>query len=109
MWKLSSDTVYAGDLNSVQRAIPLAAVEKMEVKRGDFGLALIGMVAGAYVGGQLGTDASFARERPETHPAWHIAEIAASGVVGGAAGGLAGTIVESLLGWKQVIPSSAKR
>jgi hypothetical protein len=43
------------------------------------------------------------------HPAWHIVEIAAAGAVGGAVGGFAGSIVESFLGWKQVIPAPSRR
>lgn len=109
VWKVSPDTIYLGDLNRVRTALPIAAVEKMQAKRGDFGIALIGMVAGGWVGGRLGSKASFARERPEMHPAWHIVEISSAGAVGAAAGGLAGTVVESLFGWKQVFPVAAKR
>lgn len=109
VWKLSPDTLYLGDLQRVRTALPIAAVEKIEAKRGDVGLALVGMVAGGWVGGRMGSNASFARERPEMHPAWHIVEIAASGAVGGAVGGLAGSIVESILGWKQVIPAPSRR
>ena len=109
VWKVSPDTIYLGDLNRVRTALPVAAVERMQAKRGDFGIALIGMVAGGWIGGRLGSKASFARERPDMHPAWHIVEISSAGAVGAAAGGLAGTVVESLLGWKQVLPMPAKR
>lgn len=109
LWKVSPDTIYLGDLQRVRRALPITAVERLEAKRGDVGLPLMGMVAGAWVGGRMGTRASFARERPEMHPAWHIVEIAASGAVGGAVGGFAGSMVESILGWKQVIPAPSRR
>ena len=109
VWKLSPDTLYLGDLQRVRRALPITAVEKIKAKRGDIGLALAGIVAGGWIGGRMGHSASFARERPEMHPAWHIVEIAAAGAVGGAVGGFAGSIVEAILGWKQVIPARSRR
>jgi hypothetical protein len=109
VWRVRADTIYLGDLRKVRTALPIEAVEKMEAKRGDMGLALIGMVAGGWMGGRMGSRASFARERPEMHPAWHIVEIASSGAVGGAVGGLAGSMIEAILGWRQVLPVPSGR
>lgn len=109
VWKVSPDTLYLGDLRRIRAALPVAEIEKIEVKRGDDVFKLAGLVAGGAVGWRLGSDASYSRERPELSPAWHVVEIAASTAAGAAAGGFIGAIIEAALGWKQVFPARASR
>lgn len=109
VWKVSPDTLYLGDLRRIRAALPVTQIEKIEVKRGDDVFKLAGLVGGGAVGWRIGSNASYARERPELSPAWHVVEIAASTAVGAAAGGFLGAIFEAALGWKQVFPERAIR
>lgn len=107
VWYMRSDTLHLLRARQASTALPLAAIDKIEVERRGSAAALAGMIGGGLIGGIIGYQASFSRERPGLAPGWHVAEIGGSAAVGGAIGGLMGAVFGNR--WRQVFPTARRR
>jgi MFS family permease len=103
VWATSPDTLYLATSGEITHAVPLHAIERLEVSRGRTQSTLIGAGVGALAFGTFGYYGSQVADRTQRPGTGRqVAEVGVSAAVGA----LAGALVGALLGerWRQVFP-----